>query len=74
LGGQVNDATRLRPREREILRLLAAGLSRRAIAEQLVLSEHTVRAHIRSAMKRVGCHTALDAVSVSLRRGWIELP
>jgi DNA-binding NarL/FixJ family response regulator len=68
------EAAYLRPREQEILGLLAAGMSRRAIAEQLVLSDYTVRSHIRSAMKRLNCHTALEAVAAAMRGGWIEPP
>lgn len=42
------DSHGLSPRELEVLRLLAAGKTNRAIAAQLVISEHTVARHVQN--------------------------
>ncbi|HLI58100.1 MAG TPA: LuxR C-terminal-related transcriptional regulator [Solirubrobacteraceae bacterium] len=54
---------RLSPRQREILRLLADGVRARGIAARLGLSEATVRNHIRSLLRRLDCHSQLQAVA-----------
>jgi DNA-binding NarL/FixJ family response regulator len=54
---------RLSARHREILALLAAGVQARAIAELLGISEATVRNHIRVILRRLDCHSQLEAVA-----------
>jgi PAS domain S-box-containing protein len=66
-------APRLSPREREITRLLARGLSGEKIARELFLSPETVRTHIRNAMEHVGARTRPHLVAVALREGLIEV-
>jgi HD-GYP domain-containing protein (c-di-GMP phosphodiesterase class II)/DNA-binding CsgD family transcriptional regulator len=51
----------LSDREVEILRLLARGLSRRQLASQLVLSEHTVRHHLEHIYNKLGVSTRVGA-------------
>ena len=51
----------LTDREVEILRLLAKGLSRNEVAEQLFLSEHTVRHHLEHIYNKVGVSTRVGA-------------
>jgi HD-GYP domain-containing protein (c-di-GMP phosphodiesterase class II)/DNA-binding CsgD family transcriptional regulator len=51
----------LTDREVEILRLLARGLTRREMAEQLYLSEHTVRHHLEHVYNKVGVSTRVAA-------------
>ena len=53
---------RLRPRERTVLELYADGLSTADIATLLVISPHTVRTHVKLAMRRLGVHERGDAV------------
>lgn len=62
-------ADQLTPRELEVLRLLAAGASVRAIALELVITPATVRAHIEHLMNKLGAHTRLQAVVVAAKRG-----
>jgi DNA-binding NarL/FixJ family response regulator len=51
----------LSPREREVLQLLAEGLSDREIAERLALSQSTVRVSLRSVMKALGVRSRAEA-------------
>jgi DNA-binding NarL/FixJ family response regulator len=53
----------LTPREREIMALLAAGLSNRQIADALVVSQKTVKNHIYRIYQRIGVHERSQAVS-----------
>ena len=51
----------LTPREREVLQLLAEGLTNREIAGRLSLSQSTVRASLRSVMKALGARNRAEA-------------
>lgn len=64
----------LSAREREVLGLLAQGLSGAAIAERLVLSPETVRTHVRNAMEKLGASTRSQAVAMALGDGIIAPP
>lgn len=55
---------KLRPRERAILELLADGLSTKEVAEALVISPHTVRTHVKLALRRLGVHTREEAAEI----------
>jgi DNA-binding CsgD family transcriptional regulator len=57
----------LTPREREMLMLLAEGLSGEQIAELFTLSPATVRTHINNAMNKLGAHTRGQAIAIALR-------
>jgi DNA-binding CsgD family transcriptional regulator len=61
----------LSAREREVLGMLAEGLSGAAIAERLVLSPETVRTHVRNAMDKLGASTRSQAVALALEDGQI---
>ena len=61
-----NDLTE---REREVLGLLADGLSNAVIAEQLFVSVHTVRNHIANLSAKLGAHSKLEALSIAVRDG-----
>ena len=60
-------------REREILQLLAEGLSTAEMAERLVLSLHTVRNHIQRIMGKLHAHSRLEAVTTAVREGVIQM-
>jgi DNA-binding NarL/FixJ family response regulator len=59
----------LSPREREIVRLLAEGHDRRAVAVLLGIGERTVKAHQESAMLKTGARSVADLVRYALRNG-----
>jgi len=61
-------------REREILDLLAQGLTGEQVAERLVLSAETVKTHIRNAMGKLEAHTRVHAIAIALREGFISPP
>lgn len=63
----------LSPREREVLAMLARGLTGEQIAERLVLSPETVRTHIRNAREKLGASTRVEAVTMALVSREIEL-
>jgi DNA-binding NarL/FixJ family response regulator len=67
-GDRPNDETSLTPRQREVLRLLAAGLSQRAIAELLVISPKTVATHIQRILGKLGVHSRAEAVAAAHQR------
>ncbi|MGW8374546.1 LuxR C-terminal-related transcriptional regulator [Streptomyces sp. ODS28] len=59
----------LTPREREVLRCMVAGLGRKAVAERLYLSPHTVRTHMQNVLGKLGVHSTLAAVALARRAG-----
>ncbi|HWI06992.1 MAG TPA: LuxR C-terminal-related transcriptional regulator [Solirubrobacteraceae bacterium] len=59
-------APALTPRECEVLRLVAKGMSDRAIAERLVLSEHTVHRHVANILAKLRCPSRSAAVAEAL--------
>jgi DNA-binding NarL/FixJ family response regulator len=72
--GATKRVPHLSPREREILDLLAQGLTGERIATQLFLSPETVRTHVRNAMEKLEANTRVHAIAIALRQGEISLP
>jgi DNA-binding NarL/FixJ family response regulator len=63
----------LTAREREVLELLAQGRSTDEIQEQLFVSQHTVRNHVRSVLNKLHARTKLEAVVIAARSGLVDL-
>jgi DNA-binding CsgD family transcriptional regulator len=61
----------LTERELEVLRLVAAGSSNRAIAEQLVVSEHTVRRHLQNIFAKLGVSSRSAATAYAYQHSLI---
>jgi DNA-binding CsgD family transcriptional regulator len=59
----------LTEREREVLRLVAQGLSSKAIGRQLFISERTVAQHLTTVFNKLGVNTRAQAVAVTTQRG-----
>jgi len=64
----------LSPRELQILRLVAKGLSNREIGERLVVSEHTAANHVRSILRKTGCANRTEAAAYAYSRGLTAEP
>ncbi|HKV67396.1 MAG TPA: LuxR C-terminal-related transcriptional regulator, partial [Gaiellales bacterium] len=64
----------LSPRELQILRLVAKGLSNREIGERLVVSEHTAANHVRSILRKTGCANRTEAAAYAYGRGLTAEP
>ena len=62
---------RLTAREREILALLAEGLSNRAVGERLGISERTVKFHVGEILGRLGASNRAQAVAIAQARGLV---
>ena len=67
--GRTSGREELTEREREVLGLVADGLSNAAIAERLVVSVHTVRNHVANLSAKLGAHSKLEALSIAVREG-----
>lgn len=66
-------AESLTPRETEVLQLLARGLANKAIAQELEISEHTVKFHVNSILAKLSAQSRTDAVVRATRLGLITL-
>ena len=63
----------LTEREIEVLSIIAAGNSNKLIADQLSISEETVKGHVKSILSKLGAKDRTHAVTLGLKRGIIEL-
>ncbi|HHS98144.1 MAG TPA: response regulator transcription factor [Chloroflexi bacterium] len=63
----------LTPRELDVLRLAARGLTNRAIGHELGISHRTVQGHLASIYGKLGVSSRTEAVTEALRRGWIVI-
>jgi DNA-binding NarL/FixJ family response regulator len=66
-------AVDLTPREIEVLRLLAEGLSNKGIARQLAISEHTVKFHLNAILSKLHAQSRTEAVVHAIRLGLITV-
>ena len=60
------------PREAEILRLVARGLSNREIGAKLFISEHTAANHVRSILRKTRCANRTEATSYAHRHALVD--
>jgi DNA-binding NarL/FixJ family response regulator len=63
----------LTPREIEVLTLIASGNSNKLIADQLSVTEETVKGHVRSILSKLGANDRTHAVTLGIKRGIIQL-
>ncbi|MGH3345439.1 MAG: response regulator [Nocardioides sp.] len=72
--GQVGGGLRLTDRELEVLRLVATGMNNREIARQLVISENTVKNHVRNILEKLQLHSRMEAVMYAVKEKLLDLP
>ena len=63
----------LTPGEIEVLRLIAAGNANKLIADQLSITEETVKGRVRNILSKLGANDRTHAVTIGLKRGIIGL-
>jgi DNA-binding NarL/FixJ family response regulator len=63
------EAVRLTPREREVIDLIAEGLSNKEIATRLDVATDTVKSHVRNVMEKLMLHTRLQIAAFAHREG-----
>ena len=61
----------LTERELEVLKLIAAGASNKAIAQQLGISEATVKSHVSNLLSKLGLKSRTQAALHAIREGWV---
>jgi DNA-binding NarL/FixJ family response regulator len=71
-GTETGEAPRLTQRERDVLRLLADGMSNEQAGQRLYISAETVRTHVRSAMGKLNAETRTQAVATAIRNALIR--
>lgn len=71
VSGDGGGSETLTDREREVLRLLADGMSNKRIGHTLFISESTVKFHIRNIIRKLGVTKRTDAVYIASKRGLI---
>lgn len=71
--GVAEGSASLSRRELEVLTLVAQGLNNRAIAEQLFISENTVKNHIRNIHEKLQVHSRMEAVVRAVRDGVLQI-
>ncbi len=67
----VNSAQLLTAREHEVLRLIIAGLTNRAIAQKLSISLETVKSHVHHIMQKMQVKDRTQAAVLATRQGWL---
>jgi DNA-binding NarL/FixJ family response regulator len=60
-------------REIDVLRLLSGGNANKLIADQLSITEDTVKGHVKNILSKLGANDRTHAVTIALKRGIIEL-
>jgi DNA-binding NarL/FixJ family response regulator len=63
---------RLTPRETALLGLVASGMSNKAIARELSISENTVKYYMKNILQKLGAHNRTEAASLALKDGLIS--
>jgi two-component system nitrate/nitrite response regulator NarL len=69
----MREPDRLTPREREVLELLADGLSNRVIGVRLGISAHTVKFHVDALLDKLAARSRTQVVVKAVREGLLEL-
>lgn len=65
----VSAISQLSRREREVLQELVDGKSHEAAAQDLYISHHTFRTHVKNILTKLGAHSSIEAVSIAVCAG-----
>lgn len=68
-----SDVPQLSPREREVVHLMAEGMTADAIADQITVSTETVRTHVRNVIRKLQARNRVHAIAIAIERGEIAL-
>jgi DNA-binding NarL/FixJ family response regulator len=71
-GGVPAALAELTPRELEVLRLIARGMSNNEIASELILGENTIKTHVARVLSKLGLRDRVQAVVVAYETGLVE--
>ena len=71
--GREKEGSILTGREREVLQLIASGLTNKKIADKLSVSVKTVETHRTRILQKLGAHTAADLVRYAIKTGLLEV-
>ena len=66
-------APKLTDRELQVLKLVAQGMSNREVAEQLFISENTVKNHVRNILEKLHLHSRMEAVVYAVREKLLDI-
>jgi DNA-binding NarL/FixJ family response regulator len=69
-----HDGRRLTDRELEVLRLIARGMSNKDIGTELVISENTVRNHVRNILEKLQVRSRVEAAMYAVREKLVDAP
>ena len=70
-GGVAGDEPMLSARQREVLQLVAQGLSNREIAAHTNLSELTIKSYVEEILAQLGARNRVHAAILATKQGWI---
>jgi two-component system NarL family response regulator len=62
----------LTPRELEVLKLVARGMSNKDVADELFISENTVKNHVRNILEKLHLHSRMEAVMYAVRQHLLD--
>ena len=63
----------LTDREREVLELVATGITNREVAQELFISINTVKVHLRNVYTKLGADSRTEATMIAVREGWVSV-
>lgn len=63
----------LTDREREVLELVATGITNREVAQELFISVNTVKVHLRNVYTKLGADSRTEATMIAVREGWVDV-
>jgi DNA-binding NarL/FixJ family response regulator len=64
---------KLTDRELQVLKLVAQGMSNREVAEELFISENTVKNHVRNILEKLHLHSRMEAVVYAVREKLLDI-